>query len=294
MPLHLIRPTDTPRVDAAVRLCAGDSPPTHTDGAPMPTEHISAPTPAAAARELVLFSDACGARCLRADVNADVYLALRTLLRADRDPELTVYVAIDPDDRYFDRHRLPPVTVRACDASDGYTPKRRACTDKPMIAMDEASAAPADRVCDANDGYTPKRRACSVKPMIAMDEASATLADRLLHMDDTFPVRLMKLMDARGMDQVLCYKRANVSKQTWYKILNEASYRPSKPTVLAFAIALSLTRDEADALLRSAGFALSDNRPFDVIIAYALEEGIYDIFRVNELLFANDQPTLGV
>jgi predicted transcriptional regulator len=53
-------------------------------------------------------------------------------------------------------------------------------------------------------------------------------------------VRLLKLIDIKGMDEVKCYKAANVSRQTWYKIMNEGDYRPSKNTVICFAISLSL------------------------------------------------------
>ena len=63
----------------------------------------------------------------------------------------------------------------------------------------------------------------------------------LSEMDDAFAVALLKLIDMKGMTDVECYKQANVSKQTWYKILNEKNYKPSKNTVIAFAISLKLT-----------------------------------------------------
>lgn len=112
-------------------------------------------------------------------------------------------------------------------------------------------------------------------------------------MYDVFSVRLLKFIDEKGMDDVECYKKANVSKQTWYKILNEKGYKPSKKTVISFAIALHLNIEEAQSLLASAGFILSKSSRFDVIIMYCITKKIYDIFDVEAILFHHLQETLG-
>lgn len=124
------------------------------------------------------------------------------------------------------------------------------------------------------------------------DGAEDNLEDIIIRMDETFAVKLMKLIDLKGMTDVECYKKANVSRQTWFKILNDGSYRPSKKTILAFAIALELTFDETQALLGSAGFTLSGSIKFDVIITYFIKNGKYDIFEIEEALFRLDQPSL--
>jgi O-acetyl-ADP-ribose deacetylase (regulator of RNase III)/DNA-binding phage protein len=121
-----------------------------------------------------------------------------------------------------------------------------------------------------------------------------SLEKMLSEMDDTFAVTLLKLIDLKGMTDVECYKKANVSKQTWYKILNEKNYKPSKNTVIAFAIALELTLKEANGLLATVGFTLSKSSIFDVIIEYFLIHREYDIFLINETLFKFDQVCLGV
>jgi len=68
---------------------------------------------------------------------------------------------------------------------------------------------------------------------------------------------------------------------------------PSKRTVIALAIALELSLDETDDLLRRAGFALSHSQVADVIVEYFIMQGKYNIYDINEVLFHYDQPLLG-
>lgn len=121
-----------------------------------------------------------------------------------------------------------------------------------------------------------------------------TLEQMLKNIDECFSVTLLKLIDIKGMSDVECYKKANVSKQTWYKIMNDKSYKPSKNTVIAFAIALKLSYEETQNLLSTVGYALSKSSVFDIIIEYFLIVGEYDIFKINQTLFDFDQSGLGL
>ena len=125
-------------------------------------------------------------------------------------------------------------------------------------------------------------------------EKGFTIEAMLDEIDDSFAVTLLKLIDLKGMTDLECYKRANISKQTWYKIQNEKDYKPSKNTVLAFAISLKLTFEETQHLLSTVGFTLSKSSKFDIIIEYFIKKGVYDIMKINETLFEFDQPCLGV
>ena len=128
----------------------------------------------------------------------------------------------------------------------------------------------------------------------ASDFAEESLEDYLKFMDKPFAYRLFDLIDERGMTDVECYKRANVNKRTFSKIrANAKTYKPSKQTAVAFAIALKLSLEQTQELLASAGLTLSCGLVFDKIIIYFLKRGVYDIFEINEALFEFDQPLLG-
>ncbi len=124
--------------------------------------------------------------------------------------------------------------------------------------------------------------------------AELSLHEYMSDMDKPFAYKLFDLIDERGMTDVECYKKANVDKKTFSKIkCNPKSYKPSKQTAVAFAIALRLSLDETQELLASAGLTLSRSFAFDKIIRYFIQKEIYDIHEINEALFEFDQVLLG-
>lgn len=112
-------------------------------------------------------------------------------------------------------------------------------------------------------------------------------------LDEGFSETLLRLIDRTGKKDSEIYRKANVDRKLFSKIRNNVDYRQSKPTAVAFAIALELDLEETKDFLARAGFALSHSSKFDIIVEYFIKEKNYNVFDLNEVLFLYDQPLLG-
>lgn len=118
-------------------------------------------------------------------------------------------------------------------------------------------------------------------------------AELFRNMDASFSETLFALVDARGLSDPEVYRAAGISRQHFSKIRSNPAYRPTKPTVLALAIALHLDLEETGLLLERAGFALSHASKTDLVVEYCILHDIYDIIEVDSILYACDLPTIG-
>ena len=212
--------------------------------------------------------------------------AIQTITEFLFDHELTVYLCVFDkesysfsqklfsdiqefiNDEYVDEHDED--FYEAFDGSIDEMPMAK-CIQAPMCA----------------DAMMPRKRETS-------SADGKSLREYMKQMDRSFQEMLFDLIDESDMSDVECYKKANVDKRTFSKIKSNKDYKPSKQTVIAFAISLQLDMDTTQELLATAGFTLSRSKVFDKIIRYFIHNGNYDIFEINEALFEFDQQLLGV
>ncbi len=218
-------------------------------------------------------------------------LALRVAIREFSDfltgHDMTIYLAVFSKDAfelseklmtgvrsYIDEKYIETVTRSEYSASPGRS--RWIPGDIPGAVSMNASFA------------LPQRRAPVKKS--PRDQDLDTL---LRHLDAGFTETLLRLIDRTGKKDSEIYKKANIDRKLFSKIRNNPSYRPSKPTAVAFAIALELDLRETLDLLAKAGYTLSHSSKFDVIVEHFIVNGNYDVFELNEVLFAFDEPLIG-
>lgn len=194
--------------------------------------------------------------------------------------EMTVYIVIFDKKAYQISEKLFSDIAEYIDDKyvDEHTDYRR---ESRGLNLPMQSVVMAD-VCDC---YAPMASASMPK--------SASLEDAVKQIDESFSQMLLRKIDEKGMTDAQCYKKANIDRKLFSKIRGDVHYKPSKPTAIAFAIALELSLDETEDMLKKAGFALSHSNKFDIIIEYFISKCNYNIFEINEALFAFDQSLLG-
>lgn len=111
--------------------------------------------------------------------------------------------------------------------------------------------------------------------------------------DITFSKKLTLYMHERDITTSLIYKRSFIDRKLISKICTSDNYHPSKQTVFALCIALRLNLKESEEFLTLAEYSFSCHKKYDLIIKFLLDNQVYDIDVINDILFHFEQPCFG-
>ena len=112
-------------------------------------------------------------------------------------------------------------------------------------------------------------------------------------LEKSFSEELLFIIERRNLKTSDVYRKANIDRKHFSKIKNNPDYRPSKITAIAFALALELDLDETDDFIGKAGYKLTHSSRFDIIIEYCIENKIYDVLEVNDILYDFGENLIG-
>ena len=194
---------------------------------------------------------------------------------------------------------LPDGMLKMSEPSEQPGRKYKPAVPHPKDLLRESPAPdPEELPCAAAAPDLGKMPCASAAPQSQiLPQASAgvarSLEDVINNVGETFQERLLRFIDERNLTNAQVYKKANLSRKLFSKILCNPDYQPKKRTVIAFAIALQLNLDDTKDLMARAGFALSPGSRFDLVIEYFIEKKVYDIYTINVALFDHDLPMLG-
>jgi O-acetyl-ADP-ribose deacetylase (regulator of RNase III) len=134
----------------------------------------------------------------------------------------------------------------------------------------------------------------AMMPMACEAMAAPMDLDSFLKKKDAgFVETLLELIQKSGHKNSTIYKRANISKQHFSKLINDPKATITKPVAVALALALELDLDATQDLIGRAGYTLTNSSFFDLVIQFHIEKKQYNVVQINCALYEYDQPLLG-
>ena len=135
-------------------------------------------------------------------------------------------------------------------------------------------------------------RAEAPEPAMEMLAADTDLESILNGAESTFSEYLLDLLKECGEKDSDVYRRAEISRQLFHKIVNKKDYQPTKSTAIQLALGLRLDLPGTQKLLERAGYSLTRSSKTDLVVQCFIERGEYSIVAINLALYDCGLPLL--
>ena len=170
------------------------------------------------------------------------------------------------------------------DLAEGELRRRQAlATDEPSFSI----SLPAEWKQGHDENWVLSHQPKGSQMPPAADSRKSVIPD-LNRANASFSALLIKYVRNRfGGDAPSVYRAARINRKTYSSIISNELRSVSKRTAVAFALALKLSRTEANEFLQAAGYAFSSSIREDMVFSACIDAGIHDIARVNEILTAH-------
>lgn len=105
--------------------------------------------------------------------------------------------------------------------------------------------------------------------------------------------RVFACAERLGIDDAALSEASGVSPEVIARLRAEDDYRPSKNALLALSIGLHLSVEQAAELLAFEGHDFRRGSRFDLIVRYCLDNGLYELDAIDELMTRYGEAHLG-
>ena len=172
-----------------------------------------------------------------------------------------------------------------------------ALCDQAPNRSEEASAPLSDRrkATYGTASLTSARKAAPLqapKGAASFAAASDDLNELLNTAESGFSEYLSDLLKESGEKDSAVYRRAQISRQLFHRIMTQKNYQPTKSTAIQLALALRLDLAGTQKLLSKAGYSLTRSSKTDLVVQYFIERKEYSIVAINAALYDCGLPLL--
>ena len=93
------------------------------------------------------------------------------------------------------------------------------------------------------------------------------------------------IMNQKELSASDVYLKATIDRRTWSKIVS-SKIKPSLEMSVKIAFGLELSNEECKIMLKKLNYTLSSSSEFALVIRFCLENKIYNLVDVNQLLYS--------